>query len=92
MNKTLLATTVVATMACGSASAQSGVTLYGNVDASLVTASGIGTTSDHRSSFGEGNWAPSVWGVTGREDLGGGMHANFRLEGGFSQPASGWRL
>lgn len=84
MNKTLLATTIVATMACGSASAQSGVTLYGNVDASLVTASGIGTASDHRNSFGEGNWAPSVWGVKGSEDLGSGMHAHFRLEGGFS--------
>ena len=83
MNKTLLAT-VVAAMACGSALAQTGVTLYGNVDASLVTASGIGPTSDHRNSFGEGNWAPSVWGVRGTEDLGGGMHAHFRLEGGFS--------
>jgi len=84
MNKTQLATTVVATMTCGAALAQSGVTLYGNVDASLVTASGIGTTSDRRNSFGEGNWAPSVWGVKGSEDLGGGMHANIRLEGGFS--------
>ena len=84
MNKTLLATTVVATMTCGAALAQSGVTLYGNVDASMVTATGIGTTSDHRNSFGEGNWSPSVWGVKGSEDLGGGMHANFRLEGGFS--------
>ena len=84
MNKTLLATTVVATMTCGAALAQSGVTLYGNVDASLVTATGIGATSDHRNSFGEGNWAPSVWGAKGSKDLGGGMHANFRLEGGFS--------
>ena len=84
MNKTLLATTIVATMTCGSALAQSGVTLYGNVDASVVTASGIGTASDRRTSFGEGNWAPSVWGVKGSEDLGGGMHAHFRLEGGFS--------
>lgn len=84
MNKTLLATTVVATMTCGSAWAQSGLTLYGNVDASLVAASGIGPASDHRNSFGEGNWAPSVWGLKGSEDLGGGMHAHFRLEGGFS--------
>ena len=84
MNKTLLATAVVATMTCGAALAQSGVTLYGNVDASMVTASGIGTASDRRNSFGEGNWSPSVWGVKGSEDLGDGMHAHFRLEGGFS--------
>jgi predicted porin len=84
MNKTLLATAIVATMACGSTLAQSGVTLYGNVDASVVTATGIGTTSDRRNSFGEGNWAPSVWGVKGTEDLGGGMRAHFRVEGGFS--------
>jgi predicted porin len=84
MNKTLLATAMVATMACGSALAQSGVTLYGNVDASLVTASGIGAGSERRNSFGEGNWAPSVWGVKGTEDLGSGMRAHFRLEGGFS--------
>ena len=65
MNKTLLATAIVATTACGSTLAQSGVTLYGNVDASVVTADGIGTASDRRNSFGEGNWAPSVWGVKG---------------------------
>lgn len=84
MNKILLATAIVATMACGSALAQSGVTLYGNVDASVVTASGIGTASERRNSFGEGNWAPSVWGVKGTEDLGSGMRAHFRVEGGFS--------
>ncbi len=84
MNKTLLATAIVATMACGSALAQSGVTLYGNVDASVVTASGIGTAFERRNSFGEGNWAPSVWGVKGTEDLGSGMRAHFRVEGGFS--------
>lgn len=89
MNKTLLATALVATTACGSALAQSGVTLYGNVDASVVTASGIGPASERRNSFGEGNWAPSVWGVKGTEDLGGGMRAHFRLEGGFSSADGG---
>ena len=89
MNKTLLATAIVATMACGSTLAQSGVTLYGNVDASVVTASGIGTTSERRNSFGEGNWAPSVWGVKGTEDLGSGMRAHFRVEGGFNSGNGG---
>jgi predicted porin len=84
MKKTRFATAIVATMACGPTLAQSGVTLYGNVDASVVTASGIGAASERRNSFGEGNWAPSVWGVKGTEDLGGGMRAHFRVEGGFS--------
>ncbi len=66
------------------ASAESGLTLYGNVDASIVSASNIGTTAERRTSFGEGNWAPSIWGMKGTEDLGGGMKAHFRLEGGIN--------
>jgi predicted porin len=84
MRKKLLASAIVAALASSSAYAQTGLTLYGNVDASVVSASGIGPTSDHRISFGEGNWAPSVWGVKGTEDLGGGMRAHFRLEGGYN--------
>lgn len=84
MNKRLLACAVLGLLASGSAIAESGLTLYGNVDASLVTATGIGTTLDRRVSFGEGNWAPSVWGLKGTEDLGGGLKAHFRLEGGLN--------
>lgn len=84
MNKRLLASAVLGLLSSGSAIAESGLTLYGNVDASLVNATGIGEGSDRRLSFGEGNWAPSVWGLKGTEDLGGGMKAHFRLEGGFS--------
>lgn len=84
MNRRLLASAIVTLAASGSAVAESGVTLYGNIDASVVTATGIGENSDRRVSFGEGNWAPSVWGLKGSEDLGGGMKAHFRLEGGFS--------
>lgn len=84
MNKRLLACVILGLLASGSAIAQSGVTLYGNIDASLVNATGIGPDSERRLSFGEGNWAPSVWGMKGTEDLGGGMKAHFRLEAGFS--------
>ncbi len=84
MDKRLLACTVLGLLASGPAIAESGLTLYGNIDASLVTASGIGSGSDRRLSFGEGNWAPSVWGMKGTEDLGGGLKAHFRLEGGFN--------
>ncbi len=84
MDRKLLASVIVGLLASGSALAQSGLTLYGNIDASIVTATGIGPDSDRRWSFGEGNWAPSVWGLKGSEDLGGGMQAHFRLEGGFN--------
>ncbi len=85
MERRLLASAILTLAASGSALAESGVTLYGNIDASVVTATGIGDpTGSRRWSFGEGNWAPSVWGLKGTEDLGGGMKAHFRLEGGFS--------
>ncbi len=84
MNKRLLACVILGLLASGSAIAQSGVTLYGNIDASVVNATGIGPDSERRLSFGEGNWAASVWGLKGTEDLGGGMKAHFRLEGGFN--------
>lgn len=84
MSKKMLAAAVSGLLACGTAMAESGLTLYGNVDASIVTASGIGEGSNRRTNFGEGNWAPSVWGLKGTEDLGGGTKAHFRIEGGFS--------
>jgi predicted porin len=84
MDRKLVASMIVALLASGSALAQSGLTLYGNIDASVVSATGIGPGSERRWSFGEGNWAPSVWGLKGSEDLGGGMKAHLRLEGGFS--------
>lgn len=84
MKKKLLASAILAGLSAAPVWAQSGLTLYGNVDASIVSASGIGADSDRRWSFGEGNWAPSVWGLKGTEDLGGGVKAHFRLEGGFN--------
>ncbi len=80
----LLAAAILTLLASSPALAESGLTLYGNIDASLVTASGIGSASERRWSFGEGNWAPSVWGLKSTEDLGNGLKAHFRLEGGFS--------
>jgi len=84
MKKQLFVVTTIALLASSATFAQSGLTLYGNVDASVVSTSDIGPTSERRTSFGEGNWAASVWGVKGTEDLGGGMRAHFRLEGGFN--------
>lgn len=89
MDRKLVAPAIVALLASGSALAQTGLTLYGNIDASVVSASNIGPDNDRRWSFGEGNWAPSVWGLKGSEDLGGGMQAHFRLEGGFNSGNGG---
>ncbi len=84
MNKKLLVLAIIGLLASGTTFAEAGLTLYGNIDASVVSASGIGAESSRRTSFGEGNWAPSVWGLKGTEDLGSGMKAHFRLEGGFN--------
>ncbi len=84
MKNRLLAYAILTGLTTAPAWAQSGLTLYGNIDASVVGATGIGPDSDRRWSFGEGNWAPSVWGLKGSEDLGGGVKAHFRLEGGFN--------
>lgn len=74
-----------ATLALGAsgAFAQSGVTLYGNVDASVVSsrsgAPGTGALTAVTSGIG----SSSHWGLRGVEDLGGGMKALFQLEMGF---------
>jgi GBP family porin len=86
MKKTVLA---LAAIAASSASfAQSSVTLYGVVDASVEsikgntgsTTSGKSTTFNRQSSD---NLATSRVGFKGVEDLGGGLKANFKLESGF---------
>ena len=83
MKKSLIALAVLA--AAGAASAQSSVTLYGRLDAGLVSAkdqiSGDGVTRTKLDSNVLNN---SLWGFKGTEDLGGGLAANFVLEQGFS--------
>lgn len=76
MKKTLLA---LAAVAASSASfAQSSVTLYGVVDASLESVKGDKTVTRVTSD----NLSTSRFGLKGSEDLGGGMKANFNLESG----------
>ncbi len=75
MKKSLIALAVLATT--GAAMAQSSVTLYGRLDASVGSLD-QGAASDTR--MFSGNLTTSRWGVMGSEDLGGGLKANFRLE------------
>jgi len=85
MKKTLVA--IAALAAVGAASAQSSVTLYGRIDASIgnvKTTTGGVTTADPGIMIRSGGHTGSRWGLRGSEDLGGGMKANFTLEQGFN--------
>ena len=68
------------------AQAQSSVTLYGNIDAGVMTQSKSGPTggAGRDTDFVDGIVSPSYYGFKGTEDLGGGFYAGFVLEGGFS--------
>lgn len=81
MKRTLLAAALCGTFTAA-AHAQSSVTLYGLIDAGLVYVNNEG---------GHSNWLQSgsatqntVFGLKGTEDLGGGLHAMFKLEQGFN--------
>jgi GBP family porin len=65
-----------------SAQAQSSVTLYGIIDASLTYTNNAGGKS--LTQAGSGSVTGSHWGMLGHEDLGGGTTAVFQLESGFS--------
>jgi predicted porin len=75
MKKNLIAVAVLA--AAGAAHAQSSVTLFGIVDASLAL--GRGSVADRNSVANSGNNSSRL-GFRGTEDLGGGMSASFWLE------------
>jgi len=77
MKKSLIALAVMA--AAGAASAQSSVTLFGIVDATLAW--GRGTVADKFQLTNSG-YNSSRLGFRGTEDLGGGMSASFWLEAG----------
>lgn len=66
----------------GQASAQSSVTLYGIIDGGLVYEKGGAAGSVTK--VGSGVQSQSRFGFKGTEDLGGGMHAGFVLEGGIA--------
>ncbi len=79
MKKSLIALAVLA--ASGAAMAQSSVTLYGIADVGLAYEDN-GTVSQTR--LDSGNYAGSRWGMSGTEDLGGGLKTIFTLEAGYN--------
>jgi len=80
MKKSLMALAVLGAMV-GGAHAQSTVTLYGKIDASLMHNNPLGGVSQW--TVESGTVSGSRWGLMGSEELGGGLKANFVLEQGF---------
>ena len=89
MKKTLVALAALAVV--GAASAQSTVTLFGSIDASVgvreLKQTGVfagAAANDRGPEVMSGQQNGSRWGMRGSEDLGGGMKANFNLTNGFN--------
>jgi predicted porin len=94
MKKSLLAISVGA-MLSASAYADPTVTLWGSLDAGILSSSSPGGLSAaspifgtqpnaHNTGFVEGVISPSEWGIKASEDLGGGLKAGASLTGGLN--------
>ncbi|WP_033453324.1 porin [Bordetella bronchiseptica] len=94
MKKTILLAASAATLSAAAANAETSVTLYGLIDTGIGYAKVDGSYTDPRtgvkssldaSRIGSttGQTAGSRWGLRGKEDLGDGLYATFRLESGF---------
>jgi predicted porin len=77
MKKQLLAAAALA-LVSGVAAAQS-ATVYGVLDVGVFTTNNSG--GKNLTSEATGQWFPSLFGITGSEDLGGGNKASFNLQG-----------
>ena len=81
--------TLVALAALAAFGAQAQVTLYGKIDAGVrVLSQTVGGSDSAAGNVGlqvnTAGMSGSRWGMKGTEDLGGGLNANFQLEGQFS--------
>lgn len=74
---------LAALAAVSAANAQSNVTLYGRIDLGLQHTNKTTAAGDSKSELYNGGIAPSIWGLRGTEDLGGGLSAFFNLESHF---------
>ena len=86
MKKSLLA--IVAAVSCiGAAQAQSNVNLHGLVDVYVGSLKAPGS-ADRTNALNSGGMTTSYWGLSGTEDLGGGLKVKFNL-GAFFQADDG---
>lgn len=79
----LLAAAALASLA-SLAHAQSNVTLYGRVDLGVQYTDEVAPGGDSLTELFNGGMLPSIWGLRGTEDLGGGLSGFFNLESHFS--------
>jgi predicted porin len=79
IGKTLFALAAIA--AGGSAAAQSSLSMFGILDATLAWGRGSGPGSAHKFQVTNSGFSGSRLGFRGAEDLGGGLSASFWLEG-----------
>ncbi len=91
MKKSLVALAVFGAFTGLAQADNSSVTVYGIVDAGVMTASKAPNPTAANpnntgsvTAFQDAQMAPSIYGLKGTEDLGGGLKAGFQLEGGFS--------
>ena len=87
--KMVLSVALLGAVASAPSFAQSSVTLYGDLDAGLLytnrtPGANAGQNAGHQFSFMDTGLTPTVFGLKGSEDLGGGLKANFQLESGIS--------
>ncbi len=85
MKKHILAAAVL--LACGVASAQSSVTLFGTIDAGVARTSATG--AGHSTGLASGGNSTPRLGFRGTEDLGSGLAASFWLEGQLNNDVGG---
>ena len=67
-----------ATLAASAAHAQSNVTLYGLIDTTISTVNNTNAAGARTTGFQVPWFSGSRWGLTGKEDLGGGTSAIFK--------------
>jgi len=65
---------------------QGGVSMYGRIAGGLDYVSNVGDANGNPASisrYSNSQWGTSLWGINGREDLGGGLAAVIKLESAF---------
>lgn len=90
MNKKLMTVAVASALAVPGL-ALADVTVYGTIDTGLRNQSKVvnGAASDSVMTVTEGQRTTNRWGLKGSEDLGGGLMANFTLEGQYASDIGG---
>lgn len=83
MKKSLIALATISALS-GVANADSNVSIYGVIDASVRTATNQNANGDRLDSVGNGLLQGNRLGFKGQEDLGNGLKAVFQLESGFN--------